>query len=170
MLDEIDRQIVALLQANARASHAELGRAVGLTASSVYERVRKLEERGVIRGYRAVVDPAALGQIITAFIRVRQMPDVAPFERAVLAEPNVLECHDITGDDCYIVKVHARDTAELHTILQRLRVAAGNVSTVTSIVLHTVKENSPIVVNPVELEKETRDAPQSSREKLAQLQ
>ena len=170
MLDEIDRQIVALLQANGRASHAELGRAVGLTASSVYERVRKLEERGVILGYRALVDPAALGQIITAFVRVRQMADVRPFERAVLAESNVLECHDITGDDCYIVKVHARDTAELHAILQRLRAAAGNVNTVTSIVLHTVKENSPIVVNAVELEKETRDAPQPSREKLAQLQ
>lgn len=170
MLDEIDQQIVALLQANARASHAEIGRAVGLTASSVYERVRKLEERGVILGYRALVDPAALGQIITAFIRVRQMADVAPFERAVLAESNVVECHDITGDDCYIVKVHAHNTTELHTILQRLRAAAGNVNTVTSIVLHTVKENSPIVVNAVELEKETKDAPLSSREKLAQLQ
>lgn len=146
MLDEIDQQIVTLLQANARASHAEIGRAVGLTASSVYERVRKLEERGVITGYRAIVDPIAIGKPILAFIRVRQMTDVAPFEAAVRDEPGVLECYDVTGDDCHIVKVRAKDTTELYSILTRLRAAATGVNTVTSIVLNTVKENTPLDV------------------------
>ncbi|MCW5851510.1 MAG: Lrp/AsnC family transcriptional regulator [Anaerolineae bacterium] len=90
MLDEIDQQIVALLQAGRTGQPRRDRTGGGLTASSVYERVRKLEERGVILGYRALVDPAALGQTITAFIRVRQMADVRPFERAVRAETNVL--------------------------------------------------------------------------------
>ncbi len=144
MIDDIDRQILDLLQANGRMSHAEIGRVVGLTTSSVYERVRKLEERGVILGYRAILDPAALGKPITAFIRFRQAVDVAQFQAAVEAEPDITECHDITGDDCYIVKVRSRDTADLHRVLQRLRSVGGGVSTVTSIVLHTVKENSPV--------------------------
>lgn len=146
MLDEIDQQIVTLLQANARASHAEIGRVVGMGASSVYERVRKLEERGVIQGYRAVVDPAALGKVITAYVRFRSQGNEEQFEAAVAEEPDVEECHNVTGDDCYILKMRARDTRELHQTLTRLRNTASNVSTVTMIVLHAVKENAPCAV------------------------
>lgn len=143
MLDEIDQQIVVLLQANARASHVEIGRAVGLSTSSVYERVRKLEERGVIQGYRAIIDPTALGKVITAYVRFRSQGSEDQFEAAVSEEPDVEECHNVTGDDCYILKMRARDTKELHQTLNRLRSRANNVSTVTMIVLHTVKESVP---------------------------
>lgn len=146
MLDEIDQQIVTLLQANARASHAEIGRVVGMGASSVYERVRKLEERGVIQGYRAVVDPTALGKVITAYVRFRSQGAEEQFEAAVVEEPDVEECYNVTGDDCYVLKMRARDTKELHQTLTRLRNTASNVSTVTMIVLHAVKENAPVPV------------------------
>jgi Lrp/AsnC family transcriptional regulator, leucine-responsive regulatory protein len=151
MLDEIDIQILDHLQTNARASHAEIGRLVGLTASSVYERVRKLEERGVIQGYRALVDPAALGKTITAFVRVRVNTENPPFEAAVRAEPDVQECFIVTGEDCYILKVRARNTAELHQTLLRLRAAADGASSITMIVLHCVKENGPMAVVSNEL-------------------
>lgn len=147
MLDEIDVQILTHLQMNARASHAEIGRIVGLTASSVYERVRKLEERGVIQGYHAVIDPAALGKTITAFVRLRVNTENPGFEAAVRAEPDVQECFIVTGEDCYILKVRARNTAELHQTLLRLRGAADGASSVTMIVLHTVKENSPVAID-----------------------
>lgn len=144
LLDEIDRQIVALLQKNARISNAEIGRCVGLTASSVFERVRKLEERGVIQGYTAVVDPSALGKPILAFIRVKSVPDMPGFEQVVRQHPEIQECHAMAGEEFYIIKTRARDTAELHHTLLDLHAASGNAGTITMIVLQTVKDNTPV--------------------------
>ena len=144
LLDDTDRQIIALLQSNARISNAEIGRSVGLTASSVYERVLKLEERGVIQGYTTIVDPTALGKPILAFVRVQSVPNVQSFEQVVRDRPEILECHELAGEDWYIVKVRVRDTAELRRTLVDLRLAAGSTATVTMIVLQTVKENQPV--------------------------
>jgi len=144
LLDETDRQIIAMLQQNARISNAEIGRSVGLTASSVYERVRKLEERGVIQGYTAIVDPAALGKPILAFVRVQSVPNVASFEQVVRDHPEIQECHELAGEDWYIVKLRVKDTAELRRMLVALRTAAGSTATITMIVLQTVKENQPV--------------------------
>ena len=140
VLDEIDHQIVALLLANGRASHAEIGRSVGLTASSVYERVRKLEERGVILGYTAIVDAAKLGKPLLAFIRVSSLADPGHFEETVREHPNVLECWDVTGEDSYIMRVRASDTDDLRQTILKIRQAAAGATTITMIALHAVKE------------------------------
>ncbi|MFN8483531.1 MAG: Lrp/AsnC family transcriptional regulator [Anaerolineae bacterium] len=151
VLDEIDQQIVALLLANGRASHAEIGRSVGLTASSVYERVRKLEERGVILGYTAIVDPAKLGKPLLAFIRVSSLADPAHFEETVRDHPNVLECYDVTGEDSYIMRVRASDTTDLHQTIMKIRQAAAGATTITMIALHTVKELQSLPSSSVRL-------------------
>lgn len=155
MIDQIDRQILLLLQKDARLSNAELGEQVGLTASSVYERVKKLQNKGVIRGFVALVDPQAVGKTITAFIRltVAAPPDrpyaacKRDFIDACLAEPDVLECHGVAGEDCYILKIRVGDTGELEAMLDRLRSNAVISSSVSSIVLSTMKETT--LVEPI---------------------
>ena len=152
MLDQIDRQLLTLLQQDARLSNAELGERVGLTASSVYQRVKKLQQQGIIKGYVAVVDPAALGKRITAFIRLTvstspvQAYDAAKqdFVRACLAESDVLECHGVAGEDCYVLKVRVADPLQLEALLDRLRHRAMIGSSVSSIVLSTVKETTQV--------------------------
>jgi len=150
MLDAIDRQLLTLLQQDARLSNADLGKRVGLTASSVYQRVKKLQQQGVIKGYVAVVDPAALGKRITAFIRLTvsappgqsYAESKAAFVRACLAEPDVLECHGVAGEDCYVLKARVADPHHLERLLDRLRGKAVIGGSVSSIVLSTVKETT----------------------------
>jgi Lrp/AsnC family transcriptional regulator, leucine-responsive regulatory protein len=116
--DATNRRILAELQADARVSLAELGRRVGLSAPAVAERVDRLEREGVIRGYRADIDPRALGLALTVVIRVRpaprQIPKVAELARAT---PEVVECNRITGDDCYIMRAHVRDVEHLEEVI-----------------------------------------------------
>jgi Lrp/AsnC family leucine-responsive transcriptional regulator len=141
MLDAVDRAILALLQENARIPHAEIARRVGMAASAVVERIRKLEERGVIRGYGTDLDPRAVDLGLLAFVFVRTTdrgcPDTA--ER-LAAVPGVLEVHDVAGEDCYLVKVRASDPEDLY---ERLRTTFSGVpavlSTRTTIVLKTLK-------------------------------
>src|SRR5437870_13730264 len=110
MIDEIDSKIIELLQDNARIAQADVARAVGLAPSAVLERIRKLEARGVIRGYTALVDPHAVDQAMLAFVAVRS--EQAPGDDSVAAAlaqcPEVLEVHHVAGDDCYLLKVRAR--------------------------------------------------------------
>ena len=141
--DPLDLRILEILQTNARETQAEIARDVGLAPSAVLERVRKLEARGVIRGYSALVDPKALALPLLAFVAVRS--DEAGTDDRVaqlLAElPEVLEVHHVAGDDCYLVKVRARDAEQLGVLLRtRFARIPGVRSTRTTIVLETVKE------------------------------
>lgn len=152
MIDEIDVKILELLQADGRLSNAAIAEEVGLTTSTVFDRVKKLEKRGVIKKYVAVVDPAALGKSITAFIRLVvgttgdsvYASSKRSFSEACLAETAVLECHTIAGDDCYILKVRVANTGELEKLLERLRSYAYVVKSTSNIVLTTFKEESTI--------------------------
>ena len=142
-LDDTDLQILDLLQANARETQVEIARAVGLAPSAVLERIRKLEARGTLRGYTAHVDPRALGLGLLAFVAVRS--DEANTETSIaqaLAElPEVLEVHHVAGDDCYLIKVRARDAEHLGLLLRtRFSRVPGVRSTRTTVVLETVKE------------------------------
>jgi Lrp/AsnC family leucine-responsive transcriptional regulator len=149
VVDDRDRDIIAALQQDARATYAEIARRVGLSPSSVHDRVRKLEQGGVIRGYRAVIDPEEVGLHVTALIAVTPLdprqPDDLP-ER-VVEFPEVEDCHSVAGDENYILKVRTRTTAELEDLLRRLREKAG-VHTRTTIVLSTIFEKPGIA--PVE--------------------
>ena len=142
-LDETDLQILDLLHRNARETQVEIARIVGLAPSAVLERIRKLEARGTLKGYTAQVDPKVLNLGLLAFVAVRS--DEAGSENRIaqlLGElPEVLEVHHVAGDDCYLIKVRARDAEHLGQLL-RTRVARvpGVRSTRTTIVLETIKE------------------------------
>lgn len=145
MIDEMDRRILSLLQQDARLPNAEIARRVGMAPSATLERLRKLEERGVIKGYEVRLDPRKLGLGLTAFIYVRtqnKTGEVDSGER-LKQHPNVLEVHHIAGEDCYLVKVRAVDTEDLGRLLQREFSTMPNVaSTRTTIVLGTLKESA----------------------------
>ena len=148
-LDETDRQILELLQANARETQVEIAKAVGLAPSAVQERIRKLEARGTLRGFVAQIDPKALDLGLLAFVAVRS--DTAGSESRIaqsLSElPEVLEVHHVAGDDCYLIKVRARDAEHLGQLLRtRFSRIAGVRSTRTTIVLETVKETSRLPI------------------------
>jgi Lrp/AsnC family transcriptional regulator, leucine-responsive regulatory protein len=118
VLDATNRRILAVLTEDARVSTAELARRVGLSAPAVRDRMIRLERAGVIRGYRVDVDPAALGLPVAAWVRVRpgpgQLPKVAELARRC---PQVSECHRITGDDCFLLKVHGPTIEDLESVL-----------------------------------------------------
>jgi Lrp/AsnC family leucine-responsive transcriptional regulator len=145
MLDDRDLAIVAALQEDARATFAEIGARAGLAASSVHDRVRKLEQAGVIRGYRAEVDPQGIGLLVTALVSATPLdpkqPDDLP-ER-VLEFPEVLDCHSVAGAENYVLKVRTRTTPDLEDFLRRLREKA-EVQTRTTVVLSTPFEHRPL--------------------------
>ncbi|HEY7033404.1 MAG TPA: Lrp/AsnC family transcriptional regulator [Thermomicrobiales bacterium] len=142
-MDETDRELLALLQEDCRMSYGELGGRVGLSISAVNERLKKLHARGVIRGCVAVLEPRAVGLDVCAFVQVlieRPEHDAA-FLAAIGAMPAVLECHHVTGDFSYLLKVRVADTAALETFLSReLKGLAGVVRTHTAIALSSAKE------------------------------
>lgn len=128
---------------------AEIARVVGLAPSAVLERIRKLEARGVIKGYAALVDPHALAQSMLAFIAVRseQAPGDDSVSQALAQCPEVLELHHVAGDDCYLLKVRARDAEHIGQLLRnRFGRIPGVRSTRTTIVLETVKETPRLPV------------------------
>ncbi|WP_142457231.1 Lrp/AsnC family transcriptional regulator [Geodermatophilus aquaeductus] len=119
-LDDVDRRLLASLTEDARASAAELARRVGMSAPAVRERIARLEETGVIRGYRLDVDPAALGLPVTAWVRVRPGPGQLPRIADLAARlPEVSECHRVSGEDCFLLKVHAPSIAAMEDLLDR---------------------------------------------------
>lgn len=127
--DATDWRILDVLQREGRASFAELARAVSMSASAVTERVRRLEEAGVIQGYAAVVDPDRLGLSILAFVRLRYPHgNYKPFHDLVAATPEILEAHHVTGDDCFVIKVAARSMRHLEEVSGRIG-ALGSVTT-----------------------------------------
>ncbi len=153
MIDEIDRKLLDLLQGNARLSNAEMAESVGLTVSSVHERVKKLERRGIVKGYVAHLDPDKLGKPLLAFVRltVNSHEDSKTSIRALCeAEPDILECHNVAGEDCYILKVRAEGPKQLERLLSAIRASADTSRSVTNIVLSTYKESSRVVPAPEE--------------------
>lgn len=120
-LDAVNIQLLRELRHDPRLTMAELGRRAGMSAPAVTERVRRLEESGVIAGYRLDIDPAAVGLPLTAFIRVRpnpgQLQRVAALTQSI---PEVVECHRVTGEDCFILKVHLPAIDQLDRILDRI--------------------------------------------------
>ncbi len=144
-LDETDAHLVDLLQNDGRATQLELARAVRLSQPAVAERIRKLEQAGVITGYKAQVDPAKLGIDITAFIGVSiEHPRYfEEFARIVLGLPEVQECHRVAGHDSYLLKVRTANTQALDVLLvETLRTIAGVTRTHTTIVLSSIKEGT----------------------------
>jgi Lrp/AsnC family leucine-responsive transcriptional regulator len=145
MLDGKDLEIVGALQDDARATYADVAARVGMSASAVHDRVRKLEVSGVIRGYRAVVDPAAIGLYVTALIEAipldPQQPDDLP-ER-VAEFPEVEDCYSVAGKANYVLKIRTRTTSDLEDLIRRLR-EKGGVATETTVVLSTPFEGRPL--------------------------
>lgn len=152
-MDEKDARILEILQADGRVTNVELARAVEMTPSATLERVRKLEERGLIRGYMAMLDPHALGLGLVAFIFVRVenvenvIGEADSTAESLAALPSVQELHHLAGEDCFLVKVRARDTDDLYRILKDEIGRFKNIrSTRTTIVLKTVKETARLAV------------------------
>ena len=144
LLDAVNVQLLAELRREPRLTMSELGRRVGMSSPAVTERVRRLEEAGVITGYRLDLDPAALGLPLAAYIRVRPSPGqltrVAELARQI---PEIVECHRITGEDCFILKVHLPAMDQLDHLLDRFLLYG---TTTTSIV-----QSSPVPPRPLPL-------------------
>jgi Lrp/AsnC family leucine-responsive transcriptional regulator len=145
-IDEIDRRLLDELTGDARRSTAELARRVSLSPPAVAERVRRLEREGVITGYRAEIDPRALGYEIAAIVRVRptprQLPRIVELARDT---PEVVECYRITGDDCFLMKLHLHSMDDLEPVLDRF-VLFGQ--TTTSIIQSTPVPRRALPVGP----------------------
>ncbi len=143
-MEELDRAIVGLLSVDGRMSYTDLGKATGLSTSAVHQRVRRLEQRGVIKGYVAVVDHEALGLPLTALISIKPIDPAAPDDApARLSEVSAIEaCHSVAGDESYVLKVRVAGPSDLELLLAEIR-AKANVSTRTSVVLSTPYENRP---------------------------
>jgi Lrp/AsnC family leucine-responsive transcriptional regulator len=144
-VEDIDRKIVALLMRDGRMSYTDLGKSTGLSTSAVHQRVRRLEERGVIRGYSVVVDHEAVGLPLTAFISIKPIdpsqPDDSPDRLSGI--PEIEACYSVAGDESYILKVRVGRPADLEDLLARIR-SSANVTTRTTIVLSTPYENRPM--------------------------
>jgi Lrp/AsnC family transcriptional regulator, leucine-responsive regulatory protein len=122
-LDEVDWRLLEALQRDGRASYADLGRLVGLSASAVTERVRRLEESGVITGYTAEVNPEKLGLPITALVRLRYPHgNYKPFRDMLANTPEVTEAHHVTGEDCFVLTVRTRSMRHLEEVTGRISV------------------------------------------------
>jgi Lrp/AsnC family leucine-responsive transcriptional regulator len=149
-MDAIDRALIEELRANARASWAELGRAVGLSGPSVTDRVQRLEQSGVITGYRAAVDPSALGLSVAALVGIHlsDTSDQDAVADALSKLEEVEDCWFVAGDESFIVKVRVPDVPSLEQTLSRLRKIRGISRTRTTVVLSTKWENRVVTTLP----------------------
>ena len=150
-LDEIDVKLLTMLQADGRMSQHDLAESVGLSSPATGERLRKLEDRGNIKGFTAIVDPKLLGFDVTAFIAVgidgsRFNQD---FIERVQAHPEIQECHTVTGQGSHLLKIRTGDTSTLEHLLAELQSWPGVNWTTTSIVLFVLKEGSSLVLEDV---------------------
>jgi Lrp/AsnC family leucine-responsive transcriptional regulator len=143
-VEETDRSILALLAEDGRTSFTDLAKATGLSVSAVHQRVRRLQERGVLRGFTAQLDVEQVGLPLTAFVSIKPIdpsaPDDAPERLRGLSA--IEACHSVAGEESYILKVRVATPADLETLLQEIRAAAG-VSTRTTVVLSTPYEGRP---------------------------
>ena len=152
ILDGIDRQLLSELQVDCKRSLKEIGLAVGLSAPSVMERVRKLENAGIIKGYHALLDARKVGLDISAFIGVSiSNPSLlSAFEEWVDSIAQVLECHHVTGSHTLLLKVKTQNTEDLEQLISRIRSMEGVASTETMVVLSTHTERVEIALPPAE--------------------
>lgn len=151
VLDPIDVRILELLRADGRISHAQIAKEVGLSGPAVHERVRKLEQRGVIDGYCAVLDPHVLDRSHVAFVLVtlsegNEFAADDPIVARICEERDVLEFHRIAGEDCYLIKIRTATNKDLEMVLRRIRSIRGVARTRTTIVLSTELEKPCIEV------------------------
>ena len=137
-VEDLDRRIVDLLAKDGRISFTDLGKALGMSTSAVHQRVRRLEQRGVVKGYTAKVDHQALGRQMTAFISITPLDPAAPDDipERLHEVPQIEECHSVAGDENYILKVRVATPSELEELLATVR-GVANVSTRTTVVLST---------------------------------
>ncbi len=143
MLDEIDIKILSILQHHGRRHLAEIAKEVDLSPPAVMERVKKLESRGIIKGYHALLDAKALGKDIVAFIGVSvgHQRYITVFASHMVRQHDVLECHHVTGEESFILKVKTGNTDSLERLLGEIRSMEGVTRTVTKVVLSTPKES-----------------------------
>lgn len=154
-MDAIDLRILELLQRDGRMSQAEIAKTVGLSAPSVGERMKKLESRKIIRRYACILEPERVGRRITAFIAIRldKPTHAQAFLQRILELPDVLECHHVTGDMDYLLKVRTRSTGSLEALINHdLRPLDGVVYTQTSVVLSAQKEETLLNVSLEDLQ------------------
>ena len=143
-----DARILDVLQRDGRRSYADLGAEVGMTGPSAHERVKKLEARGVIQGYAALVDPAAIGYDILAFSWITQAPGTVAHDltEAFAAIPEIEECHHISGEADYLIKVRARNTRDLERVLRQVQATPNVFQTETDVVFSSGFERRPLRV------------------------
>ena len=158
-IDDTDAVILRLLQENGRIKRSDIAEVIGMSLPSTSERMRKLEERGVITGYHATVDPKRVGVDITAFVRVRVdgSSHYPAFVKRVRSEVEILELHSITGEGSHILKLRTANTTTLEQLLSRIQSWDGVVGTSTSIVLTTHKETLLLDVQPMTLDHKSGD-------------
>ncbi len=146
MLDLIDLKILYILQNNGRCHLAAMAKEVDLSSPAVMERVKKLEAQGVIKSYQAVLDAKKVGKDVTAFIgvSVSHQRYIDAFASNMMRQHDVLECHHVTGEESFILKVKTANTVSLETLLAEIRSVEGVTRTVTKVVLSTPKENQKV--------------------------
>jgi Lrp/AsnC family leucine-responsive transcriptional regulator len=148
-LDDIDLHILTLLQENCKLPLAKVGEKVGLSAPSVIDRIKKLEDNGVIIGYRAMLNARQLGKDVTAFIGVSigHPKLIGDFERNIVQLEDVLECHHVTGQHTLLLKVKTRNTSSLEELISMIRSIEGVERTETMVVLSTHTERTQIAIH-----------------------
>jgi Lrp/AsnC family transcriptional regulator, leucine-responsive regulatory protein len=143
-MEKLDRRILALLARDGRMSYTDIGKETGLSTSAAQQRVRRLEQRGVIKGYTAILDSAELGLMVTAFVAIKPFdpgqPDDTPERLQDI--PEIISCYSVAGDASYLLKVQVPGMAQLESLLARIR-SAGKVSTHTTTVLSIPYEDRP---------------------------
>lgn len=163
----IDWQIIQILQEDGKTTYGDLAKRVGLSQAAVHERVKKLEARGVIKGYRAVVDADALGYGVVAFVFVDNAAfDIPDFTERLQALPNVLECHAVAGEWAYLLKVRAESTVDLERVLHQIRTMNDVHRTHSVIGLSTAFETT-LLPMPAEQGSADEEPPQTIRRKPA---
>jgi Lrp/AsnC family leucine-responsive transcriptional regulator len=144
LMEKLDRQILALLAREGRMSYTDIGKETGLSTSAAQQRVRRLEQRGVIKGYRAILDSSELGLMVTAFVAIKPFDpgqaDDAPERLQEIEE--IISCYSVAGDASYLLKVQVQSMSHLESLLGRIR-TAGKVSTQTTTVLSVPYEDRP---------------------------
>jgi Lrp/AsnC family leucine-responsive transcriptional regulator len=147
-IDEIDLKILKMLQENGRVKRNEIAQATGLSVPSVSERMKKLEDAGIIKGYTAILDSKKLGKDITAFVFVSidSSKNYPLFIERVMDVDEILECHSITGEGSHLLKVKTENTSTLEKLLARIQSWPGVTGTRTNIVLSTIKETTKIKI------------------------
>jgi Lrp/AsnC family transcriptional regulator, leucine-responsive regulatory protein len=147
-LDELDLQLLEALQRNARSTFTELASLVGLKAPAVHDRVKRLEQRGYIRGYGAQLDPERLGLYLTAFVSCYTTPECSydDFTRRLSQMPEICEIHSVAGEESFLCKVLTRSTQHLDELLARLKTTPGMARTRTTIVLSMPFERGGVTV------------------------